>query len=52
MCFPQHLEWFGGYGYGYLLREFVPLLRSIGVTQAQVDTLTIENPARVLSIRT
>lgn len=52
VCFPQHLEWFGGYGYGYLLREFVPLLRSIGVTQAQVDALLVENPARVLSIRT
>jgi phosphotriesterase-related protein len=52
VCFPQHLEWFGGYGYGYLLREFVPLLLSIGVTQAQVETLLVANPARVLSIRT
>jgi phosphotriesterase-related protein len=52
VCFPQHLEWFGGYGYGYLLREFVPLLLSIGVTQAQVETLLVANAARVLSIRT
>ena len=52
VCFPQHLEWFGGYGYGYLLTTFVPMLLAAGVTQAQVDTLLVTNPARVLSIRT
>ncbi len=52
VCFPQHLEWFGGIGYGYLLTKFVPMLLDIGVTQEQVDTLLIANPARVLSIRT
>jgi phosphotriesterase-related protein len=51
VCFPQHLEWFGGYGYGYLLTRFVPMLREAGVTQAQIDTLLVDNPARVLSIR-
>lgn len=51
VCFPQHLEWFGGNGYAYLLTRFVPLLRDAGVTQAQIDTLLVENPARVLSIR-
>jgi predicted metal-dependent phosphotriesterase family hydrolase len=29
----------------------VPMLRAIGVTQEQIDTLTIANPAAVLSIR-
>jgi phosphotriesterase-related protein len=52
VCFPQHLEWFGGYGYGYLLTRFVPMLLEIGVTQAQIDALLVDNPARVLSIRT
>jgi len=51
VCFPQHLEWFGGSGYGYLLRRFVPMLRDVGVTQSQIDSLLIANPARVLSIR-
>ncbi len=51
VCFPQHLEWFGGVGYGHLLRRFVPMLRGVGVSQAQIDTLLIANPARVLAIR-
>ncbi len=51
VCFPHHLEWFGGLGYGHLLRRFVPMLREIGVTQGQIDTVLIANPARVLSIR-
>jgi predicted metal-dependent phosphotriesterase family hydrolase len=52
VCFPQHLEWFGGYGYGHLLRTFVPMLREAGVTQDQIDTILVANPARVLAIRT
>ncbi len=52
VCFPQHLEWFGGYGYGHLLRTFVPMLREAGVTQDQIDTMLVANPARVLAIRT
>ncbi len=52
VCFPQHLEWFGGIGYGHLLRRFVPMLREAGVTQDQIDTLLVANPARVLAIRT
>lgn len=52
VCFPQHLEWFDGVGYGYLLRTFVPMLREVGVSQAQIDTLLISNPAAVLAIRT
>lgn len=51
VCFPGHLEWFGGVGYGHLLNRFVPMLRDVGVSQAQIDDLLIANPARVLSIR-
>ena len=51
VCFPQHLEWFGGVGYGHLLRRFVPMLRDAGVSQAQIDDLLVNNPARVLAIR-
>lgn len=51
VCFPHQLECFGGYGYGYLLRTFVPMLRELGVTQEQLDMLLIANPARVLAIR-
>jgi len=46
---PQHLEWFGGYGYP--LTRFAPMLRAVGVAQTDIDRLLVENPARVFAIR-
>lgn len=40
---------YGGYGYGYILEHFVPRLRRHGVTNAQIETLLVTNPARVFS---
>ncbi len=37
----------GGFGYGYILRHFVPRLRRLGVTQRDVKTLLEHNPRRV-----
>jgi phosphotriesterase-related protein len=51
VCLPHTLRWFGGIGYGYLLERFVPMLRDAGVTQAQIDTIMVANPARVLAVR-
>jgi phosphotriesterase-related protein len=45
------LTCYGGYGYGYILRHFVPRLRRHGVSEAQIETLLIENPRRVFSAR-
>jgi 5-phospho-D-xylono-1,4-lactonase len=41
-----------GYGYGidYMLTDFVPRLRDEGLSQAAVDDILINNPARVLAI--
>jgi len=41
----------GGFGYGYILRHFVPRLRRHGVTAAQIATLLTDNPRRVFSAR-
>ncbi|TKI04387.1 phosphotriesterase family protein [Martelella alba] len=38
---------YGGHGYGYILRHFVPRLRRHGITGEQLETLMIENPRRV-----
>jgi predicted HAD superfamily phosphohydrolase len=40
---------FGGHGYGYILKYFVPRLRRHGVTNEQIETMMIANPARVFS---
>ncbi|MCY0386597.1 phosphotriesterase-related protein [Robbsia sp. Bb-Pol-6] len=42
---------FGGHGYGYILKHFVPRLRRLGVTGAQLETLLVVNPQRVFSAR-
>jgi len=36
-------------GYTYLFEKFLPALRDLGITQAQIDRLMVANPARVLS---
>jgi phosphotriesterase-related protein len=40
---------YGGFGYGYILKYFVPRLRRHGVTDAQIETMMIANPARVFA---
>lgn len=37
-------------GFTYILTQFVPMLRSAGVTDALINTLLVENPANALSI--
>ena len=43
------LTHYGGFGYGYLLRHFLPRLRRHGATEAQVAQLMVGNPASVFS---
>ncbi len=40
---------YGGFGYGYILEHFVPRLRRHGVSDAQIETMLVTNPARVFS---
>ncbi|MGI4855601.1 MAG: phosphotriesterase family protein [Janthinobacterium lividum] len=42
---------FGGHGYGYILKHFVPRLRRLGVTGEQLETLLVANPQRVFGMR-
>jgi phosphotriesterase-related protein len=41
------LTHYGGNGYAYISRHFVPRLRRQGVTQTAIDTVLVTNPARV-----
>lgn len=38
----------GGPGFEYILKQFIPRLLNEGITQEQIDTIFIENPARWL----
>ncbi len=40
---------YGGFGYGYILRHFVPRLRRHGVTDDEMRTLLVANPRRVFA---
>lgn len=43
------LTHYGGFGYAYVLRHFLPRLRRLGVTEAQIVTLMRDNPRSVFS---
>ncbi len=50
VCHNSQLRHYEGNGYTYLQTTFLPRLLAAGVSQAEIDTLTIENPRRILTI--
>jgi phosphotriesterase-related protein len=48
-CHRTDLVAFGGLGYGYVFTEFFDLLRSHGINNDTLNTITVENPLRVLA---
>jgi phosphotriesterase-related protein len=50
VCHDQQLVRFGGNGYSYLTDTFLPRLRAAGVTDAEIETITVANPRRLLTI--
>ncbi len=45
----RYRRW-GGWGYDHLLRHVAPLLRDLGVTAHDVDSMLVANPARLLAV--
>ena len=50
VCHDSQLTRYGGNGYTYLARTFLPRLRAGGVSDAEIDTMTVSNPRRLLTI--
>jgi phosphotriesterase-related protein len=50
VCHNQQLRHYEGNGYTYLQETFLPRLRARGVSEAEIDQLTILNPRRILTI--
>ncbi|NUP23703.1 MAG: phosphotriesterase [Streptomyces sp.] len=44
----SHLLAYGGGGYGFLLQQFVPYLRMLGADDGLIETVTVDNPRRLL----
>ncbi len=50
VCHNSQLRHYEGNGYTYLHDAFLPRLRAAGVSEAEIDTITRENPRRILTI--
>ena len=50
VCNDAQLKRYGGNGYAYLATSFLPRLRDAGVSDAEIETMTVANPRRVLTI--
>jgi phosphotriesterase-related protein len=43
------LKKYGGRGYAHILKNFVPRLMALGITEQQIHTLLVENPKRLFT---
>jgi predicted metal-dependent phosphotriesterase family hydrolase len=50
VCHDSQLASYGGAGYTYLQRTFLPRLTAAGVDAATIQTITVANPARILTL--
>ena len=50
VCHDSQLRRYGGSGYTYLAETFLPRLRAAGVSDAEIRTITVDNPRRLLTI--
>ena len=50
VCHDAQLTHYEGNGYTYLARMFLPRLRAAGVSEAEIETMTVANPRRLLTV--
>ena len=50
VCHDSQLLRYGGHGYTYLARSFLPRLLAAGVSEAEISAITVANPRRLLTI--
>jgi predicted metal-dependent phosphotriesterase family hydrolase len=43
---------YNGHGFAHLIEKFLPILRTMGIGEGQIHTMTVENPARALALET
>ena len=49
-CMKLDLVRYGGYGYGHILRNIVPMMKDEGVSEGQIQMMLSGNPERILTI--
>ena len=50
VCHNRQLKAYGGFGYVYLQQHFLPSLRTAAVGEGEIRQMTVDNPARILTI--
>jgi phosphotriesterase-related protein len=50
VCHDSQLRRYGGNGYTYLADTFLPRLRDAGVSESEIETMTVANPRRLLTV--
>jgi phosphotriesterase-related protein len=50
VCHDAQLGRYGGNGYTYLASTFLPRLQEAGVSEREIETMTVTNPRRMLTI--
>ena len=50
VCHDSQLTRYGGHGFAYLAGTFLPRLRAAGVSDDEIETMTVSNPRRLLTI--
>ena len=49
-CMKINLINYGGYGYAHILKNVIPLMKELNMTEKQINILIKENSKKVLSI--
>ena len=50
ICYVTRLVAFGGHGYGHIFANVVPLMRRRDFSEAEIDTILVDNPKRLLTL--
>ena len=50
VCHDAQLTRYEGHGYAFLADSFLPRLRAAGVSETEIETMTVLNPRRLLTI--
>jgi phosphotriesterase-related protein len=49
ICYRTRLSTYGGHGYGHIFRNVVPMMKRRGFSEADVNTILVETPKRLLT---
>jgi phosphotriesterase-related protein len=50
VCHNSQLKRYDGHGYVYLAESFLPRLRAAGVSDGEIEAMTVANPRRILTV--